>query len=180
MSSASKNKGKRYEREVAIHLSAVFGFNFCRVPNSGAFVGGRNDFRRQFLSQSQVLVSTGDIIVPDELKNIAFECKNYKEFAFSNIYTGSTQLDKWITQGEDTKKPWFLMFKINREGSFVVYDSNLVTPTIPGNYSRYGKYTICAVEGFFEANKDYLLKFCSQPILTSNAPGNTQAQVEVN
>ena len=45
MSSKSKNKGKSFEREIANFLSETYSDSFTRVPDSGAFTGGKNAFR---------------------------------------------------------------------------------------------------------------------------------------
>lgn len=158
MSNANKNKGKRFEREVAEMLTNAFGLNFCRVPNSGAFVGGQNSFRRSNLSPSQESLMTGDIIVPEELFHITLECKNYKEFSFASLFTENKLLDKWIEQAKHPVKFWFLIFKINREGAFVVFDSRLLSYLrITGNNMLYKDAIILPLEQFFELNKDQIL-----------------------
>ena len=41
MSKKSKQKGKSWERDVCIFLSELYSDSFIRVPNSGAYVGGK-------------------------------------------------------------------------------------------------------------------------------------------
>ena len=79
MSNHNKNKGKSYERQLAKQLTSVFQLNFNRVPNSGAFIGGKNINRAQNLSEQQILLMSGDIIVPEQLAHVDFEFKFYKE-----------------------------------------------------------------------------------------------------
>lgn len=158
MPNPQKQKGNRLEREIADHLSGVFGLNFCRVPNSGAFVGGKNAYRKDFLSENQILLATGDIIVPDELKHISLECKSYKKFSFQSLFSSNKLLESWIDQARTSDKKWFLIFKINRAGSYVVYESKH-NWCVPGNsVMHYGDCSICTLGGFFELNKNEILK----------------------
>lgn len=156
MSSANKNKGKAGERWVAAHLGKVFGLNFQRVPNSGAFTGGMNSFRKAVMTETQALLANGDIIVPDELKHLSFEVKTYKDFSFAGMFTANKQLDAWIAQAAACGKTWFLIFKINHTGAFVAFDT-IKNFTVPGNKMLYKQYTVCSIDGFFEINKELLL-----------------------
>ncbi len=58
MPSPQKAKGSGYEREVAKFLSDLYGESFIRAPGSGAYVGGKNQARTQF-----VLLQTAFIIL---------------------------------------------------------------------------------------------------------------------
>jgi Holliday junction resolvase len=49
MTSPQKQKGSSFEREVANFLSSIYGESFIRAPGSGAYVGGKNQERTQFL-----------------------------------------------------------------------------------------------------------------------------------
>lgn len=89
----NKEKGKAFERAVANHLTDVFNLSFTRTPNSGAYVGGLNAFRMKSLSDSQILLTEGDIIVPDELHQLKIECKSYKSLSFHQLFTKCKQLD---------------------------------------------------------------------------------------
>jgi len=156
MPNANKNKGKSFERELANHLTLVFGLNFERVWSSGAFVGGKNSFRMNRLSDSQQLLATGDLIVPDELKHTSFECKFYKDFSFTSLFSENKQLDGWIKQASAANKTWFLVVKVNRVTPFVVFDAkeNWIKPA---NYMNYKGCYICTMDNFFEHNKDAIL-----------------------
>ena len=162
MASYAKAKGKNFEREFAAHLSNVFGLSFMRIPNSGAFTGGKNFFRKALLSKSQNLLMTGDLIMPDELHNISVECKFYAKFSFVTLFSSNKQLDGWIAQAETANKLWFLPFKVNNCGVHVVYDPALAQLSIPGNYMKYSKYIIVPLDGFFESNKEFLLNYCKK------------------
>jgi hypothetical protein len=159
MPSKGKAKGNNYEREIARHLGQVFNLNFERVPNSGAFTGGKNSFRLDRLTEAQQLLTRGDIIVPEELSNIAIECKNYKDFAWASLFSEVKQLDGWIEQAQCNTDYWFLVFKINRCGSKVVFDiQHFDLFQKPGNYMIYKGTIITQLEDFFELNKDLLLQ----------------------
>lgn len=174
MSNPNKNKGKSFERDIAKHLASVFGLSFFRVPNSGAYTGGMNAHRVDQLSNEQVLLTEGDIVVPKELKEISFECKWYKELSWNKILTskdGECHLNSWIKQSQDTKKKaWFICFRINRQGEFVCFplhyclitEFNIKTPL---NYITSkiqadginGSFIITPLIGFFEENKETIL-----------------------
>jgi len=160
MPSASKSKGNRGEREVADKLSKIFKLNFERVPNSGAFVGGKNSARLARLSKSQQLLTEGDLIVPEELHHVKIECKTYKDFSWKSIFTQNKQLDSWIEQSEDTNKLWFLTFKINYCDTCVVFsEQHFEDFVLPDSFHIYkGKYIICTFDYFFNVNSKKILQ----------------------
>jgi hypothetical protein len=160
MSNYNKNKGKSYERILAKHLNKVFQLNFERVPNSGAFVGGKNSVRVQKLTSTQLLLSSGDIIVPDELSHVDFECKFYKTFAFNSLFENCEQLNKWIDQASNTSKDlWFLCIKVNHKGEYVVFDKKHTKLYDKiGNYCIYrDSFIFTSLNNFLEINKDIIL-----------------------
>lgn len=159
----NKEKGKAFERAVANHLTDVFNLSFTRTPNSGAYVGGLNAFRMKSLSDSQILLTEGDIIVPDELHQLKIECKSYKSLSFHQLFTKCKQLDTWIDQAASDEKIWFLIFKINRCGSFICF-SNEYYPNFDTarNILHYEDKVIISYDGFFESNKDIILDMCKQ------------------
>ena len=162
MPSSSKSKGNRGEREVADKLSKMFNLNFERVPNSGAFVGGKNSSRLARLSKTQKLLTEGDLIVPEELYNMKIECKSYKKFSWFQLFTSSKQLDDWIKQAEDTEKVWFLTFKISYCGTCVVFSQQYFESfELPSSFHIYKEnYIICEFHDFFQKNIDNLLQLC--------------------
>lgn len=160
MPSASKSKGNRGEREIADQLSKIFNLNFERVPNSGAFIGGKNSSRISRLSKSQQLLTEGDLIVPEELYHVKIEVKTYKDFSWKSIFTSNKQLDGWISQSEDTKKLWFLTFKINYCDTCVVFSEKYFEDfKLPESFSIYkDKYIICSFKYFFKNNWKKILQ----------------------
>ena len=91
----SKAKGNSWERDVANHLSTLYGETFIRVPHSGAYIGGKNQFRKQFLHEGQIRSFKGDIVPGQSFSRLNIECKNYGEFPFHQLFTGDCkQLDK--------------------------------------------------------------------------------------
>tara|TARA_B100001123_G_C14986801_1_gene897919 strand:+ start:241 stop:738 length:498 start_codon:yes stop_codon:yes gene_type:complete len=161
MPSKSKSKGNAFERFIADDLTQVFGYNFERVPNSGAFVGGKNASKYSSLSKSQQLIYEGDILVPDELYHMKIECKSYKDFAFHQLFSENKLLDSWIEQAHSKEKHWFLIFKINRKGTFVLVDrstynyieDHLTSP----NYVKYKDYYIMSYDEFFVDTRHALI-----------------------
>jgi hypothetical protein len=160
MANKNKNKGKAFERQICEILSKTFGLNFQRIPNSGAYVGGKNAFRYETLTEEQKLLADGDIIVPSELSHISMECKSYKDFSFSGLFLGQNALlDGWIKQASETQKSkWLLYFKINNKGIFVVYDMTKFSSDLyKENYHIYqNRYLIQSLEEFLEKNKERL------------------------
>ena len=160
MANKSKNKGKSYERVICKHLSKVFDLNFERIPNSGAFTGGKNFHRTAKLSSEQLLLTDGDIIVPSELSFISIECKNQKNLSFPSFFTRCAKLDEWIQQAKSANRlVWFLIFHVNNIGDFIVYSSEWAnTFKLNHNHMEYDKeYIITTIDDFFEVNRDILL-----------------------
>ena len=99
MASKSKSKGKSWERDIANHLSALYNQKFIRVPNSGAFVGGMNTARKEFLDDGQIRLMKGDIIPPKSWINFNCEAKNYQDFPFHSLTQGPCKiLETWLNQ----------------------------------------------------------------------------------
>ena len=162
--SRQKQKGNAFERVTAEHLTKVFDLKFFRTPGSGAYMGGRNFHRAHDMTNSQQLLLEGDIVVPEELADLKFECKTLKKFSFSSLYHKNATLDSWLEQAHSDDKMWFLVFKINNRGSFVAYDSHKYEPLLvpqESNHMQYKNITITRLDGFFELNKESLLAFCS-------------------
>ena len=158
MSSKSKTKGKSWERDVCLFLSELYNDSFIRVPNSGAYTGGKNEHRKEYLTDEQIKLSRGDIIPPHKFVNFVAECKNYADFPFHQLVsTGRVALlDSWIDQVEadsEEKDTWLLFIKITRKGTFVLY------PVSNGLHSlargvRYRQYWFCDMQYFFREYKD--------------------------
>ena len=115
-----KQKGNRFEREIANFLTRIFEISFLRVPMSGAF---------QTVNNTVSEVFSGDVFTEDEkYKDIVIECKNYKSISINDFFSDKSDFQKWIDQciRESGKKFWVLFFKINRIGTFFVFDSSLL------------------------------------------------------
>ena len=170
---ANKNKGKTYERTVCKIFSDFFGLSFTRIPNSGSFIGGKNFHRAATMSDSQVLLSRGDIIVPDELRRLCIECKSRKGFGFHQLLTedGSRTMNEWIDQtmvgaeGSDVAIS-LIVFKPNNCGNFVLFDvkCGLKIPRCHVLYAyRNVEYAVaCLNEDFLKLNKEVFLEKCGK------------------
>ena len=168
MTNKSKNKGKSWERDVCNFLSELYDDSFIRVPNSGAFVGGKNEFRKEYLSEEQIKLSRGDIIPPLHYPFFLAECKNYAEFPFHSLFSKSTipLLDTWIDQVEhdvtSENDLWLLFIKITRKGTYVLFDTNLYDPKESCIECRktygaiYKKYWFTEMNIFFSNHKEKL------------------------
>jgi hypothetical protein len=158
MSNKSKNKGKSWERDVCNFLSDLYSQSFIRVPNSGAFVGGKNEFRKETLSLEQIKLMRGDIVPPLNYPYFVAECKNYADFPFHQmVHNNSIRLlDEWIGQVmhdcNQEKDVWMLFIKITRKGQYVVYDTRILDALEYG--IRYKNYWFCDMRYFFDCYKD--------------------------
>ena len=110
MPSPSKNKGSSFEREVAKFLSDLYSESFIRAPGSGAYVGGKNQARKQYLHEGQIRSFKGDIVPGQSFTKFNAECKNYGEFPFHQLFTGECKtLDSWIEQMMDVAEDGDMM-----------------------------------------------------------------------
>lgn len=166
MTSPQKAKGNNWERTVAKHLSEVFESNFTRVPTSGAMTGGMNSHVLEKMTDSQKLLLEGDIIPPDHLYKMKIECKSIKDISFSKMFTENKMLDNWIEQARSRDKVWFLIFKVNNQGSYVCFTRNVFKTcdcATNRNYLLYKKYYyVTPLDGFFEGCKSNLLQLCKK------------------
>ncbi len=163
----SKAKGNRGELELCKKLSAIFGGSFIRVPNSGAFTGGKNAFRKQTLSDGQNRASKGDIIPPDFMSKLVLEAKWYKDFRFHQLIQpgNCTQLDEWIGQALDAVDAgdlWFVAFKINLRGWYIAIPHEGSDAYAFGNHcvytGQFGKFVVTEALEFFETNREIILE----------------------
>lgn len=165
MSSAAKIKGSGWERDLCKILSKIFTGSFIRVPHSGAYVGASNAHRAKTLSDTQVRAMRGDIVPPDHLPKMVIECKFYKDFSYHSFLTNEriAQLDKWLEQTKDCVQEgdrWFLCVKINRKGSFVVFDKMFLPHLKLKNYVKYFDYIVCDLHDLFENNSEFIKTIC--------------------
>lgn len=126
-----KAKGKGFEREISDIFTEVTKLNWQRVPNSGAFIGGKNAKRISTMSNNQIQLMRGDIIPPEEFNGVCIECKFHKDFEFHQLFDNSKSLDAWITQClvdyKISKGKFFaVIFKVNRKGSFICCFENQI------------------------------------------------------
>jgi len=163
---SSKRKGNSGERELCKHLSTILGGSFIRVPNSGAFIGGKNIHRKTTLSEAQTRHRKGDIVPPDHLPRLVIEAKSYADFPYHLLLRPSPlpKLDQWIAQirdGCDDNDFWFLAFKINRKSWTIVLRQN--TRWILNNHAIYEfegeKYVVTDLESFLLTNRYQIMEF---------------------
>lgn len=132
----SRNKGNRFEREVAKILSDAWGFKFVRTPNSGAFKG----------------LAPADIIPEDKAQwdSCCFhiECKARKGWSLEQLISSKKKcpvLEWWFD--EEAKqveargakfydKAMLLIFTKNHDDTYVMFslgDSANYNPDVPLN-----------------------------------------------
>ena len=169
MPSPSKNKGNAWERDVAKHLTTLYGETFIRAPGSGAYTGGSNSHRREYLHEGQIRSFKGDIIPGQSFPKLNAECKSYGEFPFHQLLDGECkQLETWLDQlmqAADDGDFNLLIAKITRKIKFVAIQKHgppLSLDNIPYlvyESSKHGTWMICEYDRFW-ANNAAAVRFC--------------------
>jgi hypothetical protein len=133
MTSPQKQKGSSFEREVATYLTKLYGESFIRAPGSGAYVGGKNQQRKEYLHEGQIRSFKGDIVPGQSFQYFNAECKSYADFPFHQVLTGECKtLNTWIEQlmaVSEVKDLNILFMKFNRKGRFVCVQTKLTWVT---------------------------------------------------
>ena len=133
LTSPQKAKGNSYERTVAQYLTKLYGETFIRAPGSGAYVGGKNQSRTQFLHEGQIRSFKGDIVPGQSFGALNAECKSYADFPFHQLYSGTVKiLESWLDQlmeVADTGDFNILFMKFNRKGSYVAVQTKAFVHT---------------------------------------------------
>jgi hypothetical protein len=170
MPSPSKSKGNSFERQIAQFLTELYGETFIRAPGSGAYVGGTNNKRKQFLHQGQIRSFKGDIVPGQSFPRLNAECKSYKDFPFHQLYQGSVKiLDLWIQQCVDAGDAGdfnIIFMKFNRKGTYVAVEAQpnhtdlLFTRHFNYGSGLNGHWYIMDLELFFELNSDTVKQLC--------------------
>ena len=165
MPSPQKAKGSSWERDVAAYLSNLYGESFIRAPGSGAYIGGQNTHRKQYLDEGQIRTFKGDIVPGKSFPLLNIECKSYKDFPFNLLYTSECkQLDTWLDQllaPADEFDINILAMKFNRKGKFVAFEHKQRLFNHGDNYTLYnntkkahGPWIIMEFERFWQLNKE--------------------------
>jgi len=159
MSTAQKSKGNAGERKIADFLGKLYEAKFIRVPNSGAFLGGKNQHRVATMDAGQIATFKADLIPPTHMQKLVIESKFYAEFPFHALLKNEDipLLDKWIEQARvvcDANDFWVVVFRINRRGVFAAFDERHLQTLSVANHSRYKKYVVTEFEKLFADNRD--------------------------
>lgn len=170
MPSPSKIKGNNFERFVAEFLSDLYGEKFIRAPGSGAYTGGKNNFRKELLHEGQIRSFKGDIVPGQSFPRLNAECKSYRDFPFHQLFSGAVPvLDTWIQQCADAGDPDdfnIIFMKFNRKGIYVAVQAQPNTTDLI--FTRHFNYT-SGINGhwmfmqhslFWELNADQVKKLC--------------------
>jgi len=178
MPSPQKAKGSSFEREVATFLSKLYEESFIRAPGSGAYVGGKNQSRKEFLHEGQIRSFKGDIVPGENFSKMNIECKSYADFPFHAVLAGDSKvLDGWIEQlmaVAEIDDVNILFMKFNRKGRFIAVQSKLTWITDNFMYytsKKHQDWVLIEFEQFFKLNKD-LLKSYSQTTDTKSKPSD--------
>lgn len=163
MASKQKVKGSSFEREVAKELTLRYGENFTRTIGSGAYTGGKNTVRKDYLTENQIRHHKGDITPPDSFYRMNMECKSYQDFQFHLLFKGEYALmEQWITQTLDAADEGdinIIVMKFNRIGKYIcVQDYEGMDRRCALNYRDnwfYFEYDV-----FFRDNEESFKKAC--------------------
>lgn len=172
MPSPSKNKGNSWEREVAADLTKLYGESFIRAPGSGAYTGGANTVRKQYLHEGQIRNFKGDIVPGQSFPRLNAECKNYGKFSFHQLFEGEVkQLETWLEQlmtAEDPGDFNILIVKITRTLKFVAIQNQGPPFSFKGipymiyESKNHGSWIIAEYERFWATNAAAVKTSCSQ------------------
>lgn len=167
MGNPQKAKGSSWERDVANHLSELYGETFIRAPGSGAYVGGTNSVRKEVLHEGQIRAFKGDIVPGESFPHFNAECKSYQEFPFHQLWSGyCRQIDEWLAQLLDVEDPGdfnILIIKITRKGKYVAVESKHNFSS--DNFSLYtshelGSWHIFEYDHFWQEHADTVKTLC--------------------
>jgi hypothetical protein len=166
MPSPQKQKGSGFEREIAQFLTKTYGESFIRAPGSGAYVGGKNQNRKEILHEGQVRSFKGDVVPGQSFSKMNIECKFYADFPFHLLLSGDCNvLEGWLKQlmdVADENDVNILFMKFNRKGKYVCVQSKLTW--IADNFvyytsTKHGDWTIFEFDTFFKNNTELLKKY---------------------
>ena len=187
MPSPQKAKGSGYERTVAKFLSDLYGESFIRAPGSGAYVGGKNQVRKEMLHEGQIRSFKGDIVPGHSFSKMNAECKFYKDFPFHLLLTGDCkQLDSWLDQlldVEDEGDMNILFMKFNRKGKFVAVQTKYTWVT--DNFMYYsspklGDWILIEFDHYFKLNKDLLKTYSGAQATNSTADTTSSTIINID
>lgn len=168
MASMQKAKGSGYERDVAKFLTNLYNETFIRTIGSGAFIGGKNQQRLDYLTETQSRSHKGDVTPPDSFYHANIECKFYQDFKFHQLFTGECPvLDQWIEQCievEDVGDVNIIFMKFNRKGQYVAYQGKSGIPTDAALPYKDDWFFI-GFDRFFELYSDDFKIACSKKIV---------------
>jgi hypothetical protein len=177
MPSPSKNKGNSWERDVAKELSKLYSETFIRAPGSGAYTGGFNSHRKEYLHEGQIRSFKGDIIPGQSFPKMNAECKSYGEFPFHQLLQGeSKQLETWLDQlmvAADDGDFSILIVKITRKIKFVAIQKHGPPfsfegmPSMIYESSKYGSWIICEYDRFWATNAAAVKAMCGAQVTAS-------------
>jgi hypothetical protein len=186
MPSPQKAKGSGFEREIAKYLSEKYNESFIRAPGSGAYVGGKNQTRKEVLHEGQIRSFKGDVVPGQSFKKMNIECKFYADFPFHLLLTGECKvIDGWLDQLMDVADPNdinILFMKFNRKGRYLAVQSKLTW--ISDNFLYYtskkqGDWMIFEFDSFFQYNTELLKTYSSTIDTTSTQAENSLLTINI-
>lgn len=158
-------KGRAGELELCKMLGDVFESSFIRTDRSGSYIGGKNNWRKQYMSEAQIRSKKADIVPPEHLTRLILECKWYKDFPY-HAFAKNDQiplLNGWITDLEydcDSKDIGIICIKINSRGWMVVFNKVLINKFKLQNHVIYNDYIVTGLNSFLTDNRKAIELLC--------------------
>jgi hypothetical protein len=159
MAKNSKKKGNRGELELVHILEDRFGKGrFKRVPSSGAYVGGKNKFINENLTQEQKETLSSDIITPEGFK-FSLEHKFYADISFWELFSDKSKWNEWIAQvNSDSefvgKKP-LLVIKYNSHKRIALIKEDDLTVGDAKVYFKWKGHKIVMLEDLLKLDDSF-------------------------
>lgn len=154
MTSKSKNKGNKLERDFRDELNKAFNCEeFARTPGSGALMGLSNARKNAGLEHITKQTLGSDLICPKWFK-WSVECKNYADDPnYSKLIKDDDRvLNGWLGEAlfdaETLNLSPMLVFRTNRKGTHVAIPSLFPLPESITHYVKYDSFWILGLEAF--------------------------------
>lgn len=170
MTSRSKNKGNKLERDMRDLLNDTYETEeFARTPGSGAIMGQSNFQRNAGLADVTKKTLGSDLICP-EWFNFSVECKNYADKPnYSTIIKGRDKtLDHWLAEtcfdSINFQQVPMLFFRTTRKGTHCAIPALFKQYLDLPFYLHYREFIIFGVE-HIASNSDALRDNSTNPTI---------------
>jgi hypothetical protein len=184
MTSKSKSKGNKLERDVRDVLNTMYDTEeFARTPGSGALMGQSN-FRKNSGLEDMTKRTLGSDLICPEWFPASIECKNYADKPnYSTIIKSDDKtLNGWLGETIFDAINFglvpMLVFRTNRQGTHVVLPEMMLDVLDVTHYVKYNEFVIIGIQHFeqqpttirlyFQTHQDKILEWMNtSPYVTT-------------